>query len=80
MPHPEGGGLRAYRRLLAYLAPYRGRFVLGMLGGVLFSATMTSFALFAKKFGDTVLVHPDRRAILWVPRRAGRAVHPARYR
>ncbi|HTD30539.1 MAG TPA: lipid A export permease/ATP-binding protein MsbA [Steroidobacteraceae bacterium] len=67
MPSAEGGGLRAYRRLLAYLAPYRGRFVLGMLGGVLFSATMTSFALFAKKFGDTVLVHPDRRAILWVP-------------
>jgi len=67
VPSPEGGGLRAYRRLLAYLAPYRGRFVLGMLGGVLFSATMTSFALFAKKFGDTVLVHPDRRAILWVP-------------
>jgi subfamily B ATP-binding cassette protein MsbA len=67
VPSAEGGGLRAYRRLLAYLAPYRGRFVLGMLGGVLFSATMTSFALFAKKFGDTVLVHPDRRAILWVP-------------
>jgi ATP-binding cassette, subfamily B, bacterial MsbA len=67
VPSAEGGGLRAYRRLLAYLAPYRGRFALGMLGGVLFSATMTSFALFAKKFGDTVLVHPDRRAILWVP-------------
>jgi subfamily B ATP-binding cassette protein MsbA len=67
VPRPEGSALRAYRRLLAYLAPYRGRFVLGMLGGVLFSATMTSFALFAKKFGDSVLVHPDRRAIIWVP-------------
>jgi subfamily B ATP-binding cassette protein MsbA len=67
VPGAQGSGLRAYRRLLAYLAPYRGRFVLGMLGGVLFSATMTSFALFAKRFGDTVLVHPDHRAILWVP-------------
>jgi subfamily B ATP-binding cassette protein MsbA len=67
VPRPESGALRAYRRLLGYLAPYRGRFVLGMLGGVLFSATMTSFALFAKKFGDSVLVHPDRRAIVWVP-------------
>jgi subfamily B ATP-binding cassette protein MsbA len=67
VPRPEGSGLRAYRRLLGYLAPYRGRFVLGILGGVLFSATMTSFALLAKKFGDSVLVHPDPRAIVWVP-------------
>ena len=67
MTRPPPSALRDYRRLLSYLAPYRGRFILGMLGGVLFSATMTSFALLAKKFGDTVLVHPDRRAIVWVP-------------
>ena len=56
-----------YRRLLAYLAPHRGRFILGMLGGALFAATMTSFALFAKKFGDGTLVHQDPRTILWIP-------------
>ena len=56
-----------YRRLLGYLAPHRGRFILGMLGGALFAATMTSFALFAKKFGDGTLVHQDPRTILWIP-------------
>ncbi|HUA88292.1 MAG TPA: lipid A export permease/ATP-binding protein MsbA [Steroidobacteraceae bacterium] len=64
---PEGGGWRAYRRLLGYLAPYRGRFILGMLGGVLFAGTMVSFGLFMKKFGDGTLVARDPRTITWVP-------------
>ena len=58
---------RAYRRLLSYLAPYRGRFALGILGGVLFAACNTSFALFAKKFGDGTLEHQDPRTIVWLP-------------
>ena len=66
-PPPAGGGLRAYRRLLGYLRPYRGRFILGILGGVLFSATMASFALLAKKFGDGTFTHQDPRTIVWVP-------------
>jgi ATP-binding cassette, subfamily B, bacterial MsbA len=61
------GALGAYRRLLGYLAPHRGRFILGMLGGALFSATMVSFALFMKKFGDGTMVHQDPRTIVWVP-------------
>jgi len=64
---PRGGALRAYRRLLAYVAAYRGHFILGILGGVLFAATMASAALFAKKFGDGTLVHQDPRTIVWVP-------------
>jgi ATP-binding cassette, subfamily B, bacterial MsbA len=64
---PPGGGLRAYRRLLGYLAPYRGRFILGMLGGVLFSATMVSFAPFAREFVGGTLIHQDPRTIVWVP-------------
>ena len=66
-PPPGGGGLRAYRRLLGYLRPFRGRFILGILGGVLFSATMASFALLAKKFGDGTFTHQDPRTIVWVP-------------
>ncbi|HEY0768577.1 MAG TPA: lipid A export permease/ATP-binding protein MsbA [Steroidobacteraceae bacterium] len=64
---PRHGALRAYRRLLGYLRPHRGRFILGMLGAVLFSATMASFALFAKKFGDGTFTHQDPRTIVWVP-------------
>ena len=60
-PPLDRGALPTYRRLLGYLAPHRGRFVLGMLGGALFAATMTSFAWFAKKFGDGTLVHELER-------------------
>jgi subfamily B ATP-binding cassette protein MsbA len=68
-PKPLGGGsaLHAYRRLLGYLAPHRGRFILGMLGGALFAATMVSFAYFMKRFGDGTMVHQDPRTIVWVP-------------
>ncbi len=66
-PPLGGGALRAYRRLLGYLRPFRGRFVLGILGGVLFSMTMASFALLAKKFGDGTFTHQDPRTIVWVP-------------
>ncbi|OLB12338.1 MAG: lipid A export permease/ATP-binding protein MsbA [Gammaproteobacteria bacterium 13_2_20CM_66_19] len=53
--------------MLGYLRPHRGRFLLGILGGVLFSATMASFALLAKKFGDGTFTHQDPRTIVWVP-------------
>ncbi len=63
----HAGGLQAYRRLLGYLAPHRGRFMLGMLGGVLFSATMASFAPFAREFVGGTLIQRDPRTIVWVP-------------
>jgi ATP-binding cassette, subfamily B, bacterial MsbA len=66
-PARRASGLQAYRRLLGYLAPYRGHFTLGILGGVLFAACNTSFALFAKKFGDGTLEHQDPRTIVWLP-------------
>ena len=66
-PLAVAGARATYRRLVGYLAPHRGRFALGMLGGTLFAATMTSFAWFAKKFGDGTLVHQDPRTIVWIP-------------
>jgi len=62
-----GGALKAYRRLLGYLAPYRGHFILGILGGALFAATMWSFALLAKKLGDGTFTQRDPRTIVWIP-------------
>jgi subfamily B ATP-binding cassette protein MsbA len=66
-PRAGGGAFLAYRRLLGYVAPYRGHFVLGVLGSILFAATMASAGFFAKKFGDGTLVHQDPRSIVWVP-------------
>jgi subfamily B ATP-binding cassette protein MsbA len=62
-----GGGWKTWRRLLGYIRPHRGHFILGVLGGILFSATMASFALLAKKFGDGTFTHQDPRTIVWVP-------------
>ncbi len=59
--------LHTYRRLLGYLRPYRWQFLLGLLGGVLFSVTMTSFSLYAKVLGDGTFTNRDPRTIVWLP-------------
>jgi subfamily B ATP-binding cassette protein MsbA len=63
----QGSALRTYRRLLGYIAPYRWRFVVGLLGATLFALTMASFSIFAKKFGDGTFEHRDPRTIVWAP-------------
>jgi subfamily B ATP-binding cassette protein MsbA len=64
---PGSSALRDYRRLLGYIAPYRGQFICGILGAVLFALTMTSFSLLAKKFGDGTFTQQDPRTIVWIP-------------
>jgi len=66
-PGAPQDALRTYRRLLAYMRPHRGMFALGMLGGIVFSATMVSFSGFAKLFGDGTFTHPDPRMIVLIP-------------
>src|SRR5690606_8692346 len=58
---------QTYRRLLAYLRPHRGMFALGLLGAMLFSLSMVSFAGFAKVFGDGTFENQDPRTIVWLP-------------
>lgn len=61
------GALQTYRRLLGYLRPHRGVFVLGLGGAVLFSISMVSFTVFAKFFGDGTFENRDPRTIIWLP-------------
>jgi ATP-binding cassette, subfamily B, bacterial MsbA len=42
-------------------------FVLGVFGAMLFSASMVSFTIFAKLFGDGTFQNRDPRTILWLP-------------
>ena len=58
---------QTYRRLIGYLRPHRGMFILGLFGALLFSATMVSFTLFAKVFGDGTFEQRDPRTIVWLP-------------
>ena len=67
VPATRDSALRSYRRLLGYIAPYRSRFALGILGAMLFAACNTAFALYAKVFGDGTLQHQDPRTIVWLP-------------
>ena len=66
-PARGDSAVRSYRRLLGYLAPYRARFMLGILGAALFAACNTSFALLGKMLGDGTFVHQDPRTIVWLP-------------
>lgn len=63
----QGSALRTYKRLLGYLRPYRWQFALGILGGIVFSLTMTSFSLYAKFLGDGTFTNRDPRTIVWLP-------------
>ena len=65
--HDGQDAKRTYLRLLGYLRPHRWAFAAGMLGGIVFSATMVSFGLFAKAFGDGTFGNHDPRTIVWIP-------------
>jgi ATP-binding cassette, subfamily B, bacterial MsbA len=62
-----GGALGTYGRLLRYIGPYRGTFLLGMLGGGMYSVATVSWGWFANVFAKGTLTHPEPSAIVWVP-------------
>jgi subfamily B ATP-binding cassette protein MsbA len=66
-PHAPLDARRTYLRLLTYLRPHRGIFLLGMLGGVVFSISMVGFAPFARLFGDGAFTQRDPRMIMVIP-------------
>src|SRR5262245_23802590 len=58
---------QTYRRLLGYLRPHLHVFAFGILGAMVFSASMVAFAGFAKLFGDGTFQNRDPRTIFWLP-------------
>lgn len=64
---PVPGAWPTYKRLIGYLRPHRGMFLLGMLGAVVFSISMVSFTAFAKVFGDGTFENRDPRTVIWLP-------------
>jgi subfamily B ATP-binding cassette protein MsbA len=68
MKGPEATSpIATYWRLLGYVKPYRGFFILGTLGGLGYAAAMASFAPFAKRFASGTLDHQDPKTIIWLP-------------
>jgi len=58
--------LAVYARLLRYVKPYRGAFVVGLFGGLAYAAAMAGFAPYAKKFTDGTQ-HISPATIVWLP-------------
>jgi subfamily B ATP-binding cassette protein MsbA len=66
-PVLPSGAWRTYRRLLGYVRPHREMFLLGVLGAILFAASMVLFAKFAQAFGDGTFEQRDPRTIIYLP-------------
>ena len=58
---------QVYRRLLSYAWPYRGTFLIGVLGMALFAATDGTLALFVKQFVDGTFYERNERVLWLVP-------------
>jgi subfamily B ATP-binding cassette protein MsbA len=67
---PEEGedrdAARIYRRLLGYLRPNLGAFILGILGGAIYAGSSSGLVELAKRLGN-LLRDPDQRMIVWLP-------------
>jgi ATP-binding cassette, subfamily B, bacterial MsbA len=59
--------LQTYLRLLKYLKPHMGMFLLGVLGMTIFAATEAAWAWFIKFFLDGTFVDKDQRMMQLVP-------------
>ena len=60
-------GSVTYKRLLAYVRPYKREFIIAVLGMVGYAVTDTAFAALMKPLLDGSFVEQDKQAILMVP-------------
>jgi subfamily B ATP-binding cassette protein MsbA len=58
---------QVYRRLLSYAWPFRGTFLIGVLGMTLFAATDGALVLFVKQFIDGTFYERNARVLWLVP-------------
>ena len=70
MSVPEEGedrdAARVYRRLLGYLRPNLGAFILGIVGGAIYAGSSSGLVELSKRLGN-LLREPDKRMIVWLP-------------
>lgn len=60
-------GLSLYRRLLRYVLPYRGGFIVSIIGMAIFAATDTGFAALMQPLLDGSFVERDPSSIRMIP-------------
>jgi subfamily B ATP-binding cassette protein MsbA len=59
--------MQVYRRLLRYAWPYRGQFLIGVFGMLLYAASTLLVTYLAKNFLNEKLLTQDPRALLYLP-------------
>ena len=62
-----GGSLRLYRRLLGYALPYKGKFVIAVIGMIVLAITSAAFAAMMQPLVDHGFVGKDMDTIRLVP-------------
>ncbi len=67
LPPLNASGLRTYLRLLAYARPHWRKFLLGVVGMILYAAVDTGFAVLVKKFVDGAFEVRDSRMLVYMP-------------
>ena len=67
LPPLNASGLRTYLRLLAYARPHWRKFLLGVVGMILYAAVDTGFAVLVKKFVDGAFEVRDQRMLVYMP-------------
>jgi ATP-binding cassette, subfamily B, bacterial MsbA len=63
-PNTGGDGWSIYRRLFKYAKPYRGVFMIGVLGSILFATSNAALAYLVKKFLNGAFL-AQNPAVLW---------------
>jgi subfamily B ATP-binding cassette protein MsbA len=66
-PQPAPDGWSIYRRLFRYAKPYKGMFVIGIFGAILYAGANASLALLVKTFMEGTFVKEDPNVIWRVP-------------
>jgi len=68
MPAPiNGTAVTTYRRLLGYVSPYKGTFIIAVIGMVCYAVTDAAFAALIKPLLDQNFVNRDPQWMLWTP-------------
>ena len=64
---PQGSGWLVYRRLISYVKPYLGVFLIAVIANIFFSAIDSTFAYLLKPILNKGFIKPDPIFLKWIP-------------
>ena len=64
---PDGNSWLIYKRLLGYVRPYKGAFIIAVLANIAFSGIDSTFAYLLKPILNKGFITPDQAFLKWIP-------------